>query len=260
LSTFEALLLGILQGLTEFLPVSSSGHLTLAQALLGIKNIHAYIFFDIVCHLGTLVSIFIVFHKEISKLLFHDSTRLKQIFLGTLPLIPLVLLLKPIKALFDQTQYLGFFFLITALLLYAGIKWGSSKPSSSPQKQRWRDPLVIGLFQALAILPGVSRSGATISGARLLGWPAQEALNFSFLLAIPAILGGTIVELLQMAFKSDAAAAPLDRIDYFTGFTASMIIGWLSLLLLKRLAAKQQFMYFVWYCLVVGFFSVIYFN
>lgn len=260
-TTIEALILGMVQGLTEFLPVSSSGHLTLFQALFGYRDLQQFIVFDLVCHLGTLGAIFLVFWRAIWQMITEQRTRLMQVILGTLPLFPLVLLIKPIKAVFDQPQYLGCFFLLTAALLYAGIRWGFNRTPVELQKTRWRDPLAIGLFQAAAILPGVSRSGATISGARLLGWSGSEALTFSFLLAIPAILGGVTVELLQIFLKPEKVGSiSFGWLPYLVGFTTSFLFGWGALLLLKQLAAKQQFMYFVWYCLAVGIFALMYFN
>ena len=258
MTTFEAIFLGIVQGLTEFLPVSSSGHLTLFQALLGYKDLENYVAFDIVCHLGTLLAIFIVFYSAIRDALFKNWTRMGQVIVGTLPLFPLVLLLKPIKALFDQPQLLGFFFLGTALLLYLGIRLGKPLPEQTLAKKQWRDAFTIGLCQAIAILPGVSRSGSTLSGARLLGWSVDEALTFSFLLAIPAILGGAVVESAQLFFHSTNVSIPWSA--YFLGFISSFIVGWGALLLLKQLAPKRSFMYFVWYCLAIGIFSLVYFN
>lgn len=150
--------------------------------------------------------------------------------------------------------------MLTALLLYLGIRFGSQQKPAVLQQHRWRDPLLIGFFQAAAILPGVSRSGSTISGARILGWNAQEALTFSFLLAIPAILGGTILELGRLVFKPSVSLPDIGFAQYAAGFIFSFCIGYFALLLLKRLAAKQQFMYFVWYCLCIGIFSAWYFN
>lgn len=254
----EAIFLGIVQGLTEFLPVSSSGHLTLFQALFGFKDLERYVAFDIVCHLGTLLAIFVVFYQSIWDALSRNWGRMGQVILGTLPLFPLVLLLKPIKALFDQPELLGYFFLTTALLLYLGIRFGQPLPQPTLEKKQWRDALTIGLFQAFAILPGVSRSGSTLSGARLLGWNVEEALTFSFLLAIPAILGGACLEALQIFLKQYTAPIPVSA--YLLGFSTSFIVGWGALLLLKQLAPKRSFMYFVWYCLALGIFTLFYFN
>src|SRR5258705_3070450 len=107
MSTFEAIILGIIQGLTEFLPVSSSGHLELGQYVLGLTHLDRYVLFNLVCHLGTLCAVFAVFLPQIKDTLVSDRKKLIQVIIGTLPLFPLVLLMKPIKSLFDQPQYLG---------------------------------------------------------------------------------------------------------------------------------------------------------
>jgi undecaprenyl-diphosphatase len=263
MSTLEAVILGIIQGLTEFLPISSSGHLELGQLLLGLKNLDHYVLFNLVCHLGTLLAIFLVFADQIRAVFKTDRTRLYQILLGTLPLFPLVLLIKPLKALFNQPQYLGFCFLFTALLLYAGIRFGSVVPDfSKRERHRWRDALFIGLFQAVAILPGVSRSGSTISGGLLLGWKQQEAITFSFLLAIPAILGATVIELWQVLKSSQTnLEIPLiGWVEYAAGFLTAFGVGYLALQFLIKLAAKNKFIYFVWYCLIIGIGTILYFN
>ncbi len=251
----NAIILGIVQGLTEFLPVSSSGHLTLMQALLGMKNLHEYVVFDLVCHLGTLLAIFCVFYRSIYELVTENRRLFWQISLATLPLFPLVLLIKPIKSLFNQPELLGFFFLITAFLLWCGIRFAGAK---ADPKASFRDALLIGTFQAFAILPGVSRSGSTVSAARLLGWSYEEALRFSFLLAIPAILGGVAIETLQL-LKNETAVS-IGLAPYLAGFLTSFIFGLGSLFLLLKLAAKNKFMYFVWYCLFLGVTTLIYFN
>ena len=261
MTPWEAIILGIVQGLTEFLPVSSSGHLTLGQYLLGMQDLHQYVLFDLICHLGTLLAIFLIFFGDIKKLLTQDFTRFKQVVLATLPLFPLALIIKPLHSLFDQPQLLGFFFMITALLIYAGNKY-PARLAHTTSKSSWRDPLIIGLFQAGAILPGVSRSGSTISAARMLGWDRSEAIVFSFMLAIPAILGGTVLELLQLLFRtSSAQTAPHVGWDaYFFGFLTSFVVGALALVLLMRLAAKDRLMIFAWYCLGLGIVTTIYFT
>jgi undecaprenyl-diphosphatase len=259
LSTFEAIILGIIQGLTEFLPVSSSGHLALGQYFFGFENLNQYVLFDVVCHLGTLCSIFFVFHSEIKEMLFKKRVIFLQIVLATLFLFPMVFLIKEIKLIFNQLQYLGFFFLITALLLYLGTRFGYEKTASQMEKSRWRDPLAIGLFQTLALLPGVSRSGATISAARLMGWETEKAINFSFLLAIPAILGATAIEFLQLIIH-DTPKPDISVVTYLSGFLTSLFVGYFALLLLKRLADKKKFHYFVWYCGLLGILTLFTFN
>lgn len=263
MSTFEAVILGIIQGLTEFFPVSSSAHLELGQIFLGLKDLHHYVLFNLICHLGTVLAIFVVFFEQICNLFKTDRTRIYQIILGTLPLFPLVLVLKPIKTMFDQPQYLGFFFLVTASLLYAGIRFGSQATPEVRDRNRWRDALIIGMFQAAAILPGVSRSGSTISGGRLLGWNQLEAITFSFLLAIPAIFGGITLEIIQLMIGSKTTPPGMPSmswIQYGAGFITAFGVGYLTLLYLMKLAAKGKFIYFVWYCLLLGIATILYFN
>lgn len=261
MSTIESILLGIIQGLTEFLPVSSSGHLILFQSLLGMKDLDNYVLFDLICHLGTLTAILIVLSTQIKEILFRDRHKILLIIIGTLPLFPLVVILKPIKALFNQTEYLGFFFMLTALILYLGKRFGWDKSESELNRQSKRDSLLIGMSQAFAVLPGISRSGTTISAGRVLGLPAYEAFLFSFLLAIPAILGGTFLEILSLFSHSQLVLEhPLSFLQYFAGYITSFVVGFASLILLKRLALENKLHYFAWYCLLVGIFSLFYFN
>lgn len=259
MTLFEAIILGIVQGITEFLPVSSSGHLKLVQVLLNFENLNRYIIFDLICHLGTLLAIFIMFWKEIKESILTNRTKLFQVILGTLPLFPLLLIMKPIKAIFNDPQYLGYCFMLTSLILYLGIKLEQLKSIPLLEKHRFTDPLLIGISQSAAILPGISRSGTTISAAKILGWPADKAITFSFLLAIPAILGGTIIESYQIFFKNEAVVLPnASPLHYIFAFLTSFVFGYFSLLLLKRLARKQKFMYFVWYCLIIGILTNLY--
>ncbi|MBA3817146.1 MAG: undecaprenyl-diphosphate phosphatase [Parachlamydiaceae bacterium] len=251
MTVIDAIILGIIQGLTEFLPVSSSGHLELAQHLLGMKDLEQYILFNLVCHLGTLLAICFIFFNQIKSLFQHNTTRLKQLILATLPLFPLVFLMKPIKAAYADPSYLGFFFLITACILFLGVRFGKTIPEKEIKQHKWRDALIIGIWQAAAILPGVSRSGSTISGARILGWSANEAVTFSFLLAIPAILGGATLEIIKL-WQHPESASSLSLTHYSLGFLISFVIGLGSLQLLIRLVTHNKFAYFAWYCLALG--------
>lgn len=259
MTALEALILGIIQGITEFLPVSSSGHLTLAQYFFGLSDLDRYILFDLTCHFGTMAAMVLIFLPQIKEV-FGSKKLQAQIAIALSPLIPLVFYLKQIESIYNKVQYLGYFFLITSLILYCGLRWGKSKTSQQLQAKWGKDALIIGLFQALALLPGVSRSGSTISAARLLGWKKEEALVFSFLIGIPAIFGGTALKLLQMLFAGPAGQQHLDFSIYTIGFISSFIIGYASLLLLIRLALKEKFMYFVWYCLILGLGISLYFS
>ena len=258
MTALDAILLGIVQGLTEFLPVSSSGHLKLTQYLLGMQDLDHYILFDLVCHLGTLLAIFIVFFQNIKNVFAKDSPRFWQVAIATLPLFPLVLLMKPIKAAYADPRYLGFFFLLSALILFIGVRFGKTKPEAQLAKHPWRDALKIGLWQAIAILPGVTRSGSTISGARLMGWSANDAVVFSFLLAIPAILGGTTLEAFKL-WQHPESTVHLPLSYYLLGAVFSFAIGFFALQLLIRLALQNKFYYFAWYCLILGLATTYYF-
>jgi undecaprenyl-diphosphatase len=259
MTIWQAFLLGIIQGITEFLPVSSSGHLALGQYLLGFDRLQDYILFDLVCHLGTLLSIFIYFFPLIKdKMASPPLSLFWQVILGTLPLIPLVLILKPLKAFFDQPQLLGPCFLASSALLFASLYW---RFPIIQRKRPWQDPLTIGVFQAVAILPGISRSGATISAARLLGWQKEQALQFSFLLAIPAILGATVLEGWNAwQYHNSLALSAFNPWIFVVGFGTSFMIGCLALRLLIRWVIQDRWIYFAWYCLVIGIAATAYFN
>lgn len=256
MNTWEAILLGIIQGATEFFPVSSSGHLELAQLFLGFKDLHKYVLFDLVCHLGTLCAILYLLYPTIVETLKTNRTRFYQICLATLPLFPLVFILKPIKALFNEPQFLGFGFLLTSLLLFAGIYAAQRQKRAGT----WGGALTIGCVQAVAILPGVSRSGSTISAARLLGWQKDEAFTFSFLMAIPAILGGVCLEILQALRAPHQENASINTVQFFAAFITSFGVGYLALKLLKRLLDNDRWIYFAWYCLILGIATTYYFN
>lgn len=259
MTTIDAIILGFVQGVTEFLPVSSSGHLKLLQYFLGMQDLDQYILFDLICHLGTLLAIVIIFSRQIVDLIATNTTCLKQVFLGTLPLFPLVFIMKPIKAIYAEPSYLGFCFMITAAILFLGVYFGRLRPAREQHQHRWRDALAIGAWQAAAILPGVSRSGSTISGARLLGWSPMQAVTFSFLLAIPAILGGTILEGIKL-WRHPETVAYLPIAHYITGFIVSFAMGMVSLRLLIRIATHDKFAYFAWYCLFLGLATTAYFH
>ena len=230
----QALILGIVQGLTEFLPVSSSTHLALAKRFLGCES---SLYFDLICHLGTLIAALIVLWKEVWAVL--RSPKLIGLFtLALLPLIPAYLLFKPIRVLFADQP--GAFLLCTSALLF-GASWIQFRTSS-----KWKDVLCIGVAQSLALIPGISRSGSTIAVARMLGWEWKEAARFSFLLAMPAILGGSILETMHGGLET------LDRGAILCGFAASLLVGLASIRLLFWLLDKGTLKPFAFYCLGIG--------
>lgn len=259
MSTFEAIILGIVQGITEFLPISSSGHLKLMQAFMGMQNLDQYIFFDLICHLGTLSAIFIFFAPEIRTMFTSNRKLFLQIAIATLPLVPVVFFLKPIESFYQKPNLIGYFFLTTSLLLYLGVRLGKTTPHEEQESRLLKTSFFIGCFQALAIFPGISRSGATISGARILGWDMTEALKFSFLLAIPAILGGVVVEALKIAM-TPAVFPAISFTSYLAGLLMSLVTGYLSLAFLQKILLQKRLIYFALYCFVLGITATIYFN
>ncbi len=259
MTLWQAFLLGLIQGITEFLPVSSSGHLALGQYFLGLENLQDYILFNLICHLGTLVAILYVFFPVVKESLNMCSYQFWQIILATLPLFPLVFILKPIKSLFDYPQFLGPCFLVSAGLLFASLRYRF--PFSRQNHIRWKDSLMIGIFQAIAILPGISRSGATISAAQFLGWQKKEAIQFSFLLSIPTILGATLLEIGQAWHHPfHLLFSHFNPWIFIIGFCTSCGIGCLSLWVLLRLFTQDKWNYFAWYCLIVGITTTVYFQ
>lgn len=250
MSVTEALFLGIIQGLTEFFPISSSGHLKLAQHLIGLEQLDQYIFFDLLCHLGTLLAILCVFHRDITTLFSKDWKKVTLLCAATLPLFPIAFMMGPIRQIFEEPANLAFAFLFTGTLLLLG-ELCASKLKAIGGEKGWGSALIIGVFQAIAVIPGVSRSGSTISIARILGWERMEAARFSFLLAIPAILGGVTLEVLNL-LSGKAVAAEAAFSTYLAGFGASFGVGWLALSILLRLIQKGRLNIFVWYCFSLG--------
>ena len=248
MTSWEALLLGIVQGLTEFLPVSSSGHLILFEHLLGLKDLSQFVLFDLICHIGTLGAIFIVLRKEI-QITLRDPQKLKQLGLALLPLFLLVPLTKKIKGVFDHPEWLGYGFLLTAFILFLG-NYFADKPKRSAETSL-KSAFYIGIAQCFAILPGVSRSGTTISAARLLRWSPYQAVVFSFILSIPTIFGGITLELIK-AFNSIEPLPAVSSSAYFSGFLSSLVVGYFSLQLLIRIVGTAKFQIFSWYCAGLG--------
>lgn len=260
MNTWQAFLLGLVQGFTEFLPVSSSGHLALGQYLLGFNELQHLLLFNIVCHLGTLFAILLIFLPQIKESFSLKSDLYRNICLGTLPLVPLVFILKPLKKILSKPEILGPCFIITSILLF--ISFNLRFPARFLYSRKaWKDSLTIGCFQAMAIFPGISRSGATVSAARLLSWPKEKALQFSFLLAIPAILGGTILESWQVIkANGELHHIEISWIIYAIGFITSFISGYFALRLLIRMMIHDKWNYFAWYCLILGVITTVYFN
>lgn len=235
----SSVLLGVIQGLTEFLPISSSGHLVLAQHVLpGFDQ--PGILFDIVLHAGTLVAVLVYFYRTIIRL------KLPQIVLlaiGTIPAGLLGFLFEDLfVAMFGDVRAIGLQLIITGILCYL-----IDRARTTRRTIHMVDALIIGLAQAVAIVPGISRSGATIFAATARGIDRQDAANFSFLLSIPAIGGAVVLQLVKYGATPD-----LDITYYVVGFIVAMIFGLLSIRMLLNLLVTKNFKFFAVYCFIVG--------
>ena len=249
----QTVLLALVQGVTEFLPVSSSGHLILFQRLLGINQ--SLVVFDIMLHLGTLLSLLIYFRNEISQLLLGLLRRRSvsyqlffRLILASLPaFVTGFFLQKNLEAVFNSTNLLGLSFFITALLLF--LTAGIGKAEKSMEQISPKSALFIGLFQALAVLPGVSRSGSTIAAGLFRGLKSRAAFIFSFYLAIPAILGAVSLSIWDLIQQENSY--PLLN-QSLAGLVISSLAGYLALSVLEKSLKQAKFFYFGFYCLAVG--------
>lgn len=251
MSLFEAFIFGLLQGLTEFLPVSSSAHLKLAKLFFNVENSEGQVLFDLVCHLGTLLALLYYLKKEILRIFRSDPKKLLLLFTATLPLIPCYFLLKPLRDFASQPQFLGICLILTALILFSGQRLRVRKEASASLKSKMSDVLWIGTMQSAALIPGISRSASTISCAKVLGWEPKEAVRFSFLLSIPTIIGGNFLELLKI-YLSKETLASISIPACSVGFIASLGCGLLVIRLALSYLEKGNLRPFAWYCLSLG--------
>ncbi len=249
MTIIQAIILGILQGLAEFLPISSSGHLTLFQRIFGITD--GTMFFTIIVHIGTLIPILIVYREDILKLLknpFQKYTYL--IIIGTVPAVVVALLFEDtIEMLFAGGQLLGVGFLFTGILLTLTDKI----PKGTKEKEdiTYLDATLIGCMQGLAIFPAVSRSGSTIVGALSRKITKEDAAKFSFLLSIPAICGALVLEILKMVLSGNfTVGLPIHII--LIGFFSSMLSGYLAINFMLVIIKKAKLKYFAYYVFLLG--------
>ena len=272
MSILSAIFLGIVQGIAEFLPISSSGHLAIAQNLFGIKlEGSADGTFDILLHLGTLVAVFVAYWPDIVDMIrefffgIRDLAKkstphpmppnrrmILLLILGTLPLFFIVPFKDAIASLSSNMIAVGCALLITGVLLFFSDRHNRGTKDASDV--RFRDILVIGLAQAVATVPGISRSGTTVSVGCFLGLDRRFALRYSFLMSIPAILGANILNLKDCIETGvDPALIPA----YISGMVTAAILGYLSIRLLKIVTEKGKFGAFAYYCWAVGALTII---
>ena len=280
MSVIKAIILGIVQGVTEFLPISSSGHLSLFQHFLGVSG-EGSLLFSVLLHLGTLIAVFIVFHKTIFELVIEAVALIKDIFTGKFKYkelrgkkkmlvmfffscLPLLLLLIPIGNDMKLMDWLGglseddsilvegFCFLVTGVLLLTSTY--ISKKKTLNREVNTTDAFAVGLAQVFAAgFPGISRSGSTISTGMICGVSKEYMVEYSFILGIPAIIVANIVE-----FKDAVeAGAQLEVLPTIIGIIVSAVVGVACIKLLQWILKKDMWKYFGFYCFVIGVFTII---
>jgi len=262
----KAIILGVIQGITEFLPVSSSGHLVVGQNLMGFKNPEMLL--DVSLHVGTLLVVLVVFWKDLVGIVLDlpglpDVIRKRRSADGNIWLLILLLVGTFITAiigfvgeqwftkLFSSMRGVGISFLITGTILYS-TKFVKIEVGKNIDRMSIRDALSIGAAQGIAITPGISRSGTTISAGLLLGLDRELAARFSFLLFIPAVVGATLLELKSWQSSSFSLAAIL------AGSVTAFAVGYLALRLLLNIVRRGAFYYFAFYCWLIGAFVLLY--
>lgn len=255
LDLIQVLILAVVQGLTEFLPVSSSGHLVLAGEWLGSEE--QGLFLPIVLHLGTLFAVLAQYRKDLLQLtldLFRGKVdEIGMILVATLPLVVVGLSVRSLvhEAFADPRAAAGGL-IFTAIVLWAGEAFRRRNVEAESKGRcelRFKDAIAIGLAQSVAILPGVSRSGSTIAAGMSLGLRPDRAARFSFLISIPAILGATVLE------GKDLLDQGIEGLSFFVpimGLLASAVIGWMALRWLLAFVAKGAFRWFSIYCAALG--------
>ncbi|MDC1472111.1 undecaprenyl-diphosphate phosphatase [Flavobacteriaceae bacterium] len=255
----DSIILGIVQGLTEFLPVSSSGHLELGKALLGDDSIpEDSLVFTVVLHFATALSTLIIFRKDIVTLITallkfewnEDTQFIVKIMISMLPAGFIGLLFESeLEALFgNNIRLVGLMLIFTAVLLFM-----ADRAKKTTKKVGFWDAFIIGISQAVAMLPGISRSGATISTSVLLGNDKSKAARFSFLMVIPLIFGKIAKDLLS----GDLSYTTENFGSLSAGFIAAFLAGLFACKLMIRLVKNSQLKYFSYYCFVVGALAVI---
>lgn len=266
----SAIILGAVQGISEFLPISSSAHLVLVPHLLGVET---SLVFDTILHLGTLVAIFSVFWKDIVNILkgfilsILDLTESKEVFLkgirevpskrfawllivATIPTGIMGILFKDaIETIFRGTLFIGVFLIITGILLYMSERHKSG--SITERDMTFKQAIALGVCQGLAVLPGISRSGATISAGLFAGLNREYAARYSFILSIPAVLGAGLIQI------KDIVTIDVSAFVLVAGFLSSVIFGYLSIKLLLKMIEGWSLDIFAFYCWIIGIITIL---
>ena len=264
--------MGFLQGVAEFLPISSSGHLALFQALFGMENMEeTQMFFTVLLHFGTLISVFIVYWRDIVEMIREfflgiaalvsrreggtpppARRMVLMIIIATLPLFAVLLIKDKVDALFGNTIFVSCALIATGFLLFFSDRISQGRKTA--KNATVVDALIVGCAQAVATVPGLSRSGTTISVGMLRGFDRKFAVRFSFLMSLPAILGANILEFKDaVELGIDAGMMPV----YLVGVAVAAVVGYFAIRLVNMLADKGKFGKFSYYCWAVGLGSLI---
>lgn len=261
MSTIEAIVLGIIQGLTEYLPVSSSGHLAIGSALFGI-NAEDSLTFTVAVHVATVFSTLVVLWKEVAWILhglfkgkMNDETRyVINILISMVPIGIVGIFFKDyVDAIFGSGLLIvGCMLLVTAALLAFAYYYRPREKSRIGK----RDALIIGISQAIAVLPGLSRSGTTIATGLLLGNNKAELARFSFLMVIPPILGEALLDTISIA-QGEAYGGAIPTVSLIAGFIAAFVSGTIACKWMINIVKKGKLIYFAYYCAIVGTATII---
>jgi undecaprenyl-diphosphatase len=250
--TIEIVLLGIVQGISEFLPISSDGHLVILNAVLEhFSSRHRVDVLErtVALHAGTLLAVLVVYGRELWRVLTAQRRVIGLLVVGTLPAVAFGLVAERyFKSWLENPALAGIGLIATGVILF----WGTRRERDGQRYQRltYAQALVIGSFQAGAILPGVSRSGSTIASGLRTGLSRNDAATFSFLLSVPAVAGACTLEAYRIATNTNPAATPPS--DLMLGAAVSFVVGWISLVALLRVLRAGGLHWFAWYCIPLG--------
>ena len=268
MSLLSSILLGLIQGLAEFLPISSSGHLAIAEHFLGQAGVPATPdFFDVLLHLGTLVAVFAAYWQDIRDMIVEliDGVRdlvrgttpnpipparrmILLIIVGTLPLFVVLPVKDLVEGLSGNIYFVAGALIVTGFLLFASDR--VKKGRKTERSAKLLDVLLVGIAQAIATCPGISRSGTTITAGCFVGFDRKCAVRFSFLLSIPAVLGANILTLKDAIQENSIIVSDIPV--YLVGVAVAAVVGYICIRLLKMIADKGKFGWFAYYCWAVG--------
>lgn len=273
MSYFKSIFLGIVQGIAEFLPISSSGHLALFQNFFAMENYEeSHMFFSVLLHLGTLVAVLVVYRRDIKEMILElgrfirelGSPALREgkpgpkrrlILLLIVATLPLVLALAAeglVERLTQSVLAIGIALLVTGVLLFLSDRYRNGRKNERTASI-W-DAVIVGVAQLFGTVPGISRAGITISAGLFCGFDREFAVRFSFLLSLPAVLGANFISLIKsMGAGIDQSMLPV----YAAGVVTAMVVGYFSIKLVNYLVKKDKFGGFAWYCWAVGAISII---